>query len=276
VGRRLAVVAGLDALLGERALTAIAYPGRVDVAHARIRFYGDLGALAWNADRDGSAGVPVERPRSVKDAVEACGVPHTEVDLLLVNGVSVPFDALLEPGDRVAVYPPFRSLDVDAVSLVRPAPVPPRFVLDVHLGRLAALLRLVGFDTHYANDLDDDELAARAAAGPRWLLTRDRGLLMRRVITHGYLVRATQPRQQLNEVAQRFGLGSALAPFTRCARCNGLLAPVAKAVINHRLEPATRAEHDTFVQCRDCRQVYWRGSHTAALARIIAEVRAHG
>jgi uncharacterized protein len=109
------------------------------------------------------------------------------------------------------------------VSLVRPEPLALRFVLDVHLGRLAELLRLVGFDTPYANNLDDEDLAALAVSGPRWLLTRDRGLLMRRESTHGYLVRATDPRRQLAEVARRFALADVLAPFTRCARCNGLL-----------------------------------------------------
>jgi uncharacterized protein len=248
----------------------------VDVARTRIRFYGDLGEIAWNTDRGGTAEVAVERPRSVKDAIESCGVPHTEIDLLLVNGRSVGFDALVGPGDRVAAYPPFTAFDVDAVSRVRPDPLPPRFVLDVHLGRLAELLRIVGFDTLYANDLDDDDLAALAIAGPRWLLTRDRGLLMRRVIVYGYLVRASDPRAQLMEVSRRFRLARDVAPFTRCARCNGLLEPVAKAEVSHRLEPMTRAEHDDFVQCTGCRQVYWPGSHTDALARIVADVREHG
>jgi uncharacterized protein len=248
----------------------------VDVARARIRFYGDLADLAWDTDRRGEAEVIVERPRSVKDAVESCGVPHTEVALLLVNGRSVDFDALVAPGDRIAVYPPFASIDVDAVSRVRPEPMPARFVLDVHLGRLAELLRLVGFDTLYSNDLDDDDLAALAVSGPRWLLTRDRGLLMRRVITHGYLVRAAEPRRQLTEVARRFGLAGELAPFTRCARCNGLLEPVDKRDILDRLAPGTRAEHDTFARCTRCDRLYWPGSHTPALERIVADVQAHG
>ena len=246
----------------------------MEVPRARIRFYADLAALAAGTDRTGEVDVPVERPRSVKDAVEACGVPHTEVDLLLVNGDSVGFEARLRPGDRVAAYPPFLALDIGAVSLVRPAPLPRRFVLDVHLGRLAELLRLVGFDTLYANDLDDDDLATLAVAGPRWLLTRDRGLLMRRVISHGYLVRASTPRHQLAEVARRFRLATGLAPLTRCARCNGLLTAVDKAAVADRLEQGTRREHDRFARCTGCGQVYWPGSHAGSLERIVDEVRA--
>ena len=243
---------------------------------ATLRFYGDLGDLASGADRGGVAEVPVAAPRSVKDAIESLGVPHTEVDLVVVNGDSVGFDAALSPGDRVAVYPPFLGeLAGDVPSRVRPEPLDPAsFVLDVHLGRLAERLRLLGFDTLYSPDLDDADLAALAAAGPRWLLTRDRGLLMRRAVTHGYLVRSTDPTQQVHEVVRRFGLVDAIAEFTRCARCNGLLAAVDKADVLDRLEPGTAREQQTFTRCGDCEQLYWAGTHTAALRAFVAEVRA--
>src|SRR5688572_23592086 len=146
---------------------------------ATIRFYACLRDLAWDADRTGEAEVRVEVRRSVKDAIEACGVPHTEVDLVLVNGDSVGFDHLIGAGDRVSVFPPFAALDVAVLSRVRPSPLTPaRFVLDVHLGRLAELLRLLGFDTLYRNDAADDELASLAAEGSRWLLTQKWGLLV--------------------------------------------------------------------------------------------------
>jgi uncharacterized protein len=239
---------------------------------ATIRFYGDLADLA-RTDPDGHADVPVDRSRSVKDAIESCGVPHTEVDLVLVGGRSVGFGAPVEPGDRVAAYPPFVSLDVP--SHVRPAPMAePRFVLDVHLGRLAERLRLLGFDTLYANDLDDDDLAVLSVAGPRWLLTRDRGLLMRRTVTHGYLVRSTDPATQAFEAVRRFRLQDRLAPYTRCARCNGVLEPVGKAAVEHLLEPATRAEHDTFSRCGTCGQVYWPGTHLTAIEAFVEQARA--
>ena len=250
------------------------YPWGVESERASVRFYGDLADLAWDADRAGETQVIAVSPRSVKDAVESCGIPHTEVGLLLVDGRSVDFDHLVRAGDRVAVYPPFYALDVDALSQVGAEPLAqPRFVLDVHLGRLAGLLRHIGLDTLYRNDLDDDDLTTLSAGGPRWLLTRDRGLLMRRIVTHGYLVRSDQPREQVVEVVRRFGLDEQLAPFTRCARCNGELRRVDKADVVDRLPPATRREHDEFVRCTGCGQVYWRGSHMPRLEALTSEVR---
>ena len=238
---------------------------------ATLRFYGDLADLAA-ADRAGEVQVPVGEPRSVKDAIESCGVPHTEVDLVLVDGRPADFAARLHGGERVTVYPWFAVLEVP--SPVRPQPLPaPRFVADVHLGRLAQRLRVLGVDTVYDNDADDVELARLSAQEPRWLLTRDRGLLMRAAVTHGYLVRAHDPEEQAAEVVRRFSLGPSLRPGTRCARCNGLLAPVAKAEILDRLEPGTRRDHDTFLRCRSCRRLYWEGSHTPALRRFVARMR---
>jgi uncharacterized protein len=241
------------------------------VQRTTIRFYGDLADIA-EADRAGEVEVPVGAPRSVKDAIESCGVPHTEIDLVLVDDMSAPFTARLHGGERVSVYPPFHTLDVP--SLVRPPPLPaPRFVADVHLGRLAGLLRTLGFDTRYRNDTDDADLAACAAAEERWLLTRDRGLLMRSSVTHGYLVRHDDPRAQAAEVVHRFDLRAAITPGVRCTRCNGALAPTPKPAVAHLLEPGTHRDHDDFLQCSGCEQVYWEGSHSASIRAFVEEIR---
>lgn len=242
-------------------------------AEATIRFYGDLADLARDADRDGQARVFVERPRSVKDAIESCGVPHTEVDLVLSDGDSVDFGHQLSAGDHIAVYPQFTDLDVP--SRVRPDPLPAlRFVLDVHLGRLAQRLRVLGFDAAYRNDADDAELAAQSVTERRWLLTRDRGLLMRATVRHGYLLRASDPRAQAREVVRRFDAAALVAPFTRCARCNARLERVPKAAIVDRLEPGTRRDHDVFARCTGCARLYWEGSHAAALHAFVDEATA--
>jgi hypothetical protein len=242
------------------------------VPDVTIRVYGDLRVFV-DADRDGEVRVPTGAPRSVKDVIESAGIPHPEVDLLLVDGTSVGFDHRVAGGERVTVFPAFHSIDVAPASKVRPPAPPARFVCDVHLGRLARRLRLLGFDTWYRTDTDDDELARVAVAEQRVLLTRDRGLLMRRVIVHGYCPRSDQADTQVVEVLRRYRLTDAIAPLQRCARCNGLIDAVDKAAVLDQLPPRTRIEHDRFARCASCGQVYWPGSHTNQIEAFISDAR---
>lgn len=213
-------------------------------------------------------------PGAVKDVIESFGVPHTEVELILVNGESVGFDHLLAGGDRVSVYPVFEALDVRPVIRLRPEPLrETRFLLDGHLGRLARYLRMLGFDTAYSREADDAGLARASAAERRILLTRDRGLLMRREVTHGYSVRSTDPEAQLREVVERFDLAASLRPFTRCLRCNGELRKAAKAEVAHRLPPRTRECYQEFLFCPACGGVYWSGPHHRRMSAMIDGIR---
>ncbi|MDQ3538234.1 MAG: Mut7-C ubiquitin/RNAse domain-containing protein [Actinomycetota bacterium] len=247
----------------------------MEVGHVAVRLYGDLADLAGTGRPEAHHQVPVAAPRAVKDVIESLGVPHTEVDLVLVAGTSVTFGHRVVAGDRVSVYPPFTGLDVTAVSLVRQPPLPePRFLLDVHLGALANRLRLLGFDASYRNDADDAELAAAAVVERRVLLTRDRGLLMHASVVHGYLLRSHHPDSQALEVVRRFALFDVLAPFSRCVRCGGTLEPVDKAAVVDRLEPGTAATYDTFTRCTACEQVYWPGAHHDRLAAFVKGIRA--
>jgi uncharacterized protein len=191
--------------------------------------------------------------------------------LLLCNGEPVSFSTQVRPGDRVAVYPPSATTPVTNAPLLRPArPVPARFVCDVHLGTLTRRLRLLGLDTWYQIDTDDAELARIAAGEDRILLSRDRGLLMRASVTHGYCPRSDTPDTQAFQVVSRFRLGDELQPFTRCVNCNGHLQPVAKADVEAKLTPRTRAEHNRFARCADCGQVYWPGSHVDRMAAFVS------
>lgn len=212
---------------------------------------------------------------SVKDMIESHGVPHTEVDLIVVNGESVDFAYVVQDGDRIGVYPMFEAIDISPLLRVRPRPLRvTRFVLDAHLGRLAAYLRMLGFDTLYRNDYNDRELAAISHEQGRILLTRDVGLLKRGAITHGYYVRETESRRQLREIVRRFDLAGSIAPFERCMRCNGLLEPVAKEEVAERIPPQTRAHHHAFQICRSCGRVYWKGTHYRRMQKFIAEATA--
>jgi hypothetical protein len=239
------------------------------MATVRVRFYAELGDLVA-AERRGREFTHIyPAGGSVKDLVEGLGVPHTEVDLILVNGVSVGLSHQIGDGDRVSVYPVFEALDISAVTAVRPGALRETcFAADVHLGRLAGYLRLGGFDTLYRNDWDDADLARAASVEHRILLTCDRGLLKRSAVTHGYLVRAVQPRAQLTEVLKRFDLWSSLRPFTRCSECNGLVEQVAKEEVAASLPPRTAAGHEEFWRCSGCRRVYWRGTHYGSLKRL--------
>lgn len=235
-----------------------------------IRFYEELNDFLPPPRRKVTFRHHLRQPASIKDTIEALGVPHTEVDLILVNGHSVGFDYLVQEGDSISVYPTFEALDITPVTRLRPTPLrETRFVLDAHLGRLAAYLRLFGFDTLHRNDYDDPTLADISVREHRILLTRDRRLLMRRKITHGYYVRTIQPRHQLLEVLARFDMLKAQRPFTRCLHCNGRIAAVEKELIASRLPPRTRAAYDEFWQCLDCSKVYWKGMHYRRLSRII-------
>lgn len=238
--------------------------------HVAVRFYADLIELAGAPHVD----VPFGAPRSVKDLIESLGVPHPEVALILVEGEAVGFDHPVAAGDRVAVFPPFRRLDLGGVTTVTPPPPAPRFVLDVHLGTLTRRLRVLGFDCWYRTDADDDELAAVAVDEERVLLTRDRGLLMRRVVVHGYCPRSDDPEVQALEVVRRYDLSGAARPFTRCVRCNGELQRVPKADVIDLLPPRTRVEHHDFTRCTSCGRVFWPGSHRGALDGFLARALA--
>ncbi len=240
---------------------------------AHFRFYAELNDFLPPARRKVTFTHTFQGRVSIKDMIEALGVPHGEVELILVNRLPVDFSHLVQDGDRISVYPVFESLDITPLVRLRPRPLrDPKFVLDAHLGRLATYLRLLGFDALYRNDYEDEELARLSADEHRTLLTKDRGLLKRSMVTHGYCVRATDPKAQAREVVERFDLFRLVSPFSRCLRCNGLLEAVEKEAIAHRLLPRTRDEYDEFQHCPACDRLYWRGSHYAHLQEFIAEV----
>ena len=211
----------------------------------------------------------------VKDIIESFGVPHTEIELIVANGESVPFSYVVHDGDRIAVYPMFESFDVAPELKLRRDPLrEPRFVLDVHLGRLAAYLRMLGFDAMYANSSGDPELVRVSSEQRRILLTRDRGLLMHRDVTHGYLVRHTNGRCQLAEVVARFDLVRSIQPFTRCMACNGVLVAVTREQALPSLPPRIAASCQEFLRCPRCGRTYWQGSHYRRMERWITDLTA--
>jgi len=238
---------------------------------ATFRFYEELNDFLPPTHRKEDITVPFEQRSSVKDMIESLGVPHTEIDLILANQDSVDFSYIVQDRDRISVYPMFESFDISPLNRLRPLPLRRvRFVLDTHLGKLAKYLRMMGFDTLYDNQFNDPQLAGLACAGERRiLLTRDVGLLKHKRITHGYFVRNTAPRQQIREILDRFDLRDSVKPFSRCVNCNGSIEKLDKIEAKGHVPAGIYEQLDDFVICRDCRQVYWKGSHYDRMMRFI-------
>jgi uncharacterized protein with PIN domain len=229
---------------------------------ATFRFYGELNDFLAPARRQREFRSPCAQAATTKHMIEALGVPHTETELVLVNGAPAMLGQLLRDGDRVTVYPRFAQFDGAALPRLRALPSSPRrFVADAHLGGLARMLRMAGFDTLYDNNIDDDEVEALSVRDDRTVLTRDRELLKRRDIVHGRYVHTLRPADQLVEVFDRLGLVGSAAPFTLCLHCNAPLRTVDKALVFDQLPEAVRAHQQEFSTCGICRRVYWKGSH---------------
>jgi uncharacterized protein with PIN domain len=253
--------------------TSVSFPVEMSAA-SEFRFYEELNDFLPPAARKHSFSYRFRGTPAVKDVIEAIGVPHTEVDLILVDGESVRFSYRLRGGERVAVYPTFERFDIAPVIRLRPAPLRiPKFIADVHLGTLARYLRLLGFDTQYDNRLDDRALVRLSVADRRILLTRDVGLLKHKALTHAYFVRGTRPERQVREVVKALDLGGKVKPFSRCMKCNGKLRKVARRSISAVVPAGVLAKTQRFARCIDCRRVYWAGSHAQSLSRIVADSR---
>ena len=229
-------------------------------------------------DQAGSKFVyPFKGSPSVKHMIESIGVPHTEVGEIIVNGDCVDNTFGVGDQDDILVTPitNFKHL-LDNDHRYRSINGPPRFLLDNHLGKLALYLRMLGFDTLYRNDYQDDELAEVAHKEHCILLTRDRELLKRGVILFGYWIRSLDPKVQIVEVLQRYDLFKKIHPFNRCLRCNNQLEAVEKEDIIDRLEPLTRRYYNEFRVCTNCNQIYWKGSHYKRMKEFLDRIIQRG
>ncbi|MGA7951485.1 MAG: Mut7-C RNAse domain-containing protein [Thiobacillaceae bacterium] len=237
---------------------------------ATFRFYEELNDFLAPERRKREFSCPCARAATTKHMIEALGVPHTEVELILVNGESSDFNRIIQDGDRVAVYPKFEALDVTPLLRLRDYPLrETRFVADAHLSGLAHMLRMMGFDTLYDNHFHDDAIVAIAEQDGRIVLTRDRELLKRRAVTHACYVHALKSEQQLREIVERLDLARSARPFTLCLHCNVPLHPIDKASVFDRLPPKVQANYERFSTCDSCGRVFWEGSHWRNMRRVL-------
>jgi len=234
---------------------------RLRLTKAYFTFIAELNDFLPHYRKNTTFSLEFEDHQTLKHLIESLGIPHTEFGRVLVNGQLAESSCHLREGDQVMIYPADSPLTGE-----------PCFILDNHLGQLATYLRMLGFDSLYRNDYQDDELAVVSSLEERVLLTRDRRLLMRKTIRLGYCIHQTDPRQQAAEVLRRFKLTGQVMPFQRCLRCNNPLQQVAKQDIIEHLEPLTKMYYDEFHICPSCHQIYWKGSHYGHMLELIEEI----
>ena len=240
---------------------------------AYFRIHESLNFFLPRAQKDHLIEHPYEGRSSVKDMIESLGVPHPEIEMIVINGRSVDFNTIVQHGASINVYPIAFVPEIPNREPLRlPYPTRPNFILDQHLGRLAAYLRMMGFDTLYRNDYHDEELAQVSHDETRILLTRDIGLLKRSAVIYGYFVRETDRRKQLAEITNRFDLKQQVIPFSRCMKCNGIVESVTREQIADQLPEGTARYYDTFHRCTSCGQIYWKGAHHQRMQTLLEEV----
>jgi uncharacterized protein len=238
----------------------------------RLCFHGDLNVFLGSKTGHELIERRLAEKTSIKDVVESCGVPHPEVDLILVDEQPVGFDHTVANDAKAEVFPVESRGTFPTEKRLQTIDIT-RFVADGHLGRLSRNLRLLGFDVAYSQNADDRQLLEVMVRENRALLTRDRRLLMHSIVQHGYCPRSQNADEQTIEVIRRFDLAELIAPFTRCLRCNAPLEEAAKAEIIDKLEPLTKIYYDQFRRCPDCKKIYWSGSHFSKLQKRIEEIR---
>lgn len=235
-----------------------------------FRFYAELNDFLPPDKKQKRFVHSFKTPISVRETLESIGIPLSEVDLILVNNKSVDFKHQLKEGDHISVYPVFESMDISTVSKIRKQGLRnTSFILDAHLGKLAKYLRMLGFDSLYRTDIDDDEIISVAKKEKRIILTRDKLLLKSKEVSHGYYVRSIDKHDQLREVVKRFDLPSQFRSFTRCMTCNAKLVKISKEKIRNKIEADTFRLYDEFYYCRSCKKVFWKGSHFERMEQLI-------
>lgn len=240
--------------------------------HVSFRFYEELNNYLPEENRKVWYEYSFSEDISLQDAIQSMGVPSDEIDLILVNQQSVGLDYYLQNGDRISVYPTFELFDISGTSQLRENPLRnPRFICDVHLGRLCKYLRMIGFDTLYSNRFTPAEMIALSNQENRIILSRSFQLTRHKEVTHTYWIRSANPLEQIQNLIKKLDLPHQIHPLIRCLNCNNNLVPVEKQEILARLETRTAMYYSEFFICPDCDQIYWKGSHFENMLKFIQQ-----
>ncbi|MBU0999715.1 Mut7-C ubiquitin/RNAse domain-containing protein [Patescibacteria group bacterium] len=246
---------------------------RVPMPKATFRFYEELNDFLLKHIRKVDFEVEFKGQRSIKDMVEALGVPHTEIDLILANGKSVDFSYILQDGDRISVYPVFESLNIANITRLREVPLrKTRFIADVNLDDIVKYMRLLGFDVYCESTLSDKEIIEISKGENRIILTKSKKLLKFREVSHGIFIRPGTTAEQVKRIIDHLNIKDQVRPFSRCLRCNSLIEPVSKNEIMDRIPPRTKTFCDEYSQCKSCDKVYWDGTHFINMKKVINHI----
>lgn len=241
-----------------------------------FRFYAELNDFLSDDWKNKPFTYSLKTPVTVREAIESLNVPLSEVDLILINSKPVELHQSLRENDYISVYPMFESFDISPLAKTRKKPLrTTRFILDAHLGKLAKYLRMLGFNTLYRNDFEDDDIIAIALKEKRIILTRDKPLLKSKDVQHGYYVRATEKHEQLIEVVRKFDLYNQFKSFTRCMTCNAELIPKEKKEVIDKIDADTARIFSEFFYCPECDKVFWKGSHFERMEELILSLLSH-
>ncbi len=238
-----------------------------------FRFYEELNDFLPKHRKKTTFEAEFRGKRSIKDMIEALGVPHTEIDLILVNGKSVDFNYILQNGDRASVYPVFESLNITDVTLLRKIPLRRhKFIADINLGNIVKYMRILGFDLYYDSLLSTREIIEISKRENRVILTKSRKLLKFKDVTHGIFIRPGTTTEQIKRIIDCLDIKDNIKPFSRCLRCNTLLKSVLKEKILDRIPPKTKEFYDEYVQCRSCDKIYWKGTHFINMKKVVRQI----
>jgi hypothetical protein len=238
-----------------------------------FRFYEELNDFLPKHRRKTDFEAEFKGKRSIKDMIEALGVPHTEIDLILVNGKSVDFNYILQDGDRVSVYPVFESLNVTDVTLLRKIPLRRnKFIADINLGDIVKYMRVLGFDLYCDSLLSTREIIEISKRENRVILTKSRKLLKFKDVSHAIFIRPGTTTEQIRRIIDYLDIKDNIKPFSRCLRCNTPLKSVLKEIILDRIPPKTKEFCDEYVQCQSCNKIYWKGTHFINMKKVVRQI----
>lgn len=239
-----------------------------------LRFYEELNDFLPPGKKKREFCEKSEGPKTIKQVINLFGIPDSVVDLVLVNSRSVPFSYLISDGDRISVYPKFESFDISAITKLRAKPLRSlEFILDVHLGKLARYLRMLGFDALYRKDYTDFEIIYLSKETGRIILTRDLDLLKSKHVSRGYLIKNTDLSGQIKEVIERFNLLSLINPFSLCLCCNSKVQKIDKEYVRGKISPEIYSDFNEFSICIGCGKIFWKGSHYQSMLKFIEQIK---